>query len=43
MTELAKKRPEFKNINAIKDLTTYRLPPAGWVSILHRILSLIHI
>ncbi|MFT4191286.1 MAG: succinate dehydrogenase, cytochrome b556 subunit [Comamonas sp.] len=36
MTELAKKRPEFKNINAFKDLTTYRLPPAGWVSILHR-------
>jgi len=36
MTELAKKRPEFRNIHAIKDLTTYRLPPAGWVSILHR-------
>ena len=36
MTELAKKRPEFRNINAFKDLTTYRLPPAGWVSILHR-------
>ena len=41
MTELAKKRPEFKNINAIKDLTTYRLPPAGWVSILHRISGLL--
>ncbi len=27
---------EFRNINAFKDLTTYRLPPAGWVSILHR-------
>jgi len=36
MTELAKKRPEFRNINAFKDLTTYRLPVAGWVSILHR-------
>ena len=37
MTELSKKRPEFRNINAFKDLTTYRLPDAGWVSILHRI------
>ncbi len=37
MTELSKKRPEFRNINAFKDLTTYRLPAAGWVSILHRI------
>lgn len=36
MTELTKKRPEFRNINAFTDLTTYRLPPAGWVSILHR-------
>ncbi|MDO8903441.1 succinate dehydrogenase, cytochrome b556 subunit [Hydrogenophaga sp.] len=36
MTELTRKRPEFRNINAFKDLTTYRLPPAGWVSILHR-------
>lgn len=36
MTELSKKRPEFRNINAFKDLTTYRLPLAGWVSILHR-------
>jgi succinate dehydrogenase / fumarate reductase, cytochrome b subunit len=36
MTDLSKKRPEFRNINAFKDLTTYRLPPAGWVSILHR-------
>ena len=31
------KRPEFRNIHALKDLPTYRLPPAGWVSILHRI------
>lgn len=37
MTELSRTRPEFRNINAFKDLTTYRLPPAGWVSILHRI------
>ena len=37
MTELAKKRPEFRNINAFADLPTYRLPAAGWVSILHRI------
>lgn len=37
MTELARKRPEFRNINAFKDLPTYRLPAPGWVSILHRI------
>src|SRR4051812_31250423 len=37
MTELAKPRPEFRNINAFSDLPTYRLPAAGWVSILHRI------
>ncbi len=30
-------RPEFRNIHALKDLPTYRLPAAGWVSILHRI------
>ena len=40
MTETASaqrpKRPEFRNINAFKDLTTYRMPPAAWVSILHR-------
>jgi succinate dehydrogenase / fumarate reductase cytochrome b subunit len=41
MSELAKKRPEFRNINAFKDLTTYRLPPAGWVSILHRVSGII--
>jgi succinate dehydrogenase / fumarate reductase, cytochrome b subunit len=34
---VAQKRPEFRNINAFKDLPTYRLPAAGWVSILHRI------
>jgi succinate dehydrogenase / fumarate reductase cytochrome b subunit len=37
MTELAKKRPEFRNINALTDLPTYRLPAPGWVSILHRV------
>jgi len=41
MTELAKKRPEFRNINALADLPTYRLPPAGWVSILHRVSGLL--
>ena len=37
MSDLTTKRPEFRNINAFKDLTTYRLPAAGIVSILHRI------
>ena len=41
MSELATppraQRPEFRNIHALKDLPTYRLPPAGWVSILHRV------
>ena len=41
MTELATPprppRREFRNINPLSDLTTYRLPPAGIVSILHRI------
>ncbi len=37
MSEIAKKRPEFRNINAITDLPSYRLPAAGIVSILHRI------
>ncbi len=36
-TPVAKKRPEFRNINALTDLPTYRLPLAGIVSILHRI------
>jgi len=30
-------RREFRNIHALRDLPNYRLPPAGWVSILHRI------
>ena len=37
----AKKRPEFRNINAFTDLPGYRLPLAGIVSILHRISGLI--
>ena len=37
----AKKRPVYRNINAFKDLPSYRLPPAGIVSILHRISGLI--
>jgi len=41
MTELAKKRPEFRNINALANLPTYRLPAAGFVSILHRISGLV--
>ena len=30
------KRPEFRNINAFKDLPTYRMTAAATVSILHR-------
>lgn len=30
-------RPEFRNIHALSDLPSYRLPVAGIVSILHRI------
>ena len=37
ISEVRAKRPEFRNINALSDLPTYRLPAAGWVSILHRI------
>ncbi len=40
MSELATpsraQRPEFRNIHALKDLPTYRMAPAAWVSILHR-------
>jgi succinate dehydrogenase / fumarate reductase cytochrome b subunit len=36
-TTPAKQRPEFRNINAFTDLPSYRLPAAGWVSILHRV------
>ena len=31
-----KRQPVYRNIH-ITQLTSYRLPPAGWVSILHRI------
>ena len=34
---VAQKRPEFRNINAFRDLPSYRLPAPGWVSILHRV------
>jgi succinate dehydrogenase / fumarate reductase, cytochrome b subunit len=30
-------RPQFRNINVFADLPSYRLPAAGFVSILHRI------
>lgn len=31
------KRPQFRNINALTDLPSYRMAPAAWVSILHRV------
>lgn len=34
-------RPEFRNIHALSDLPSYRLPVAGIVSILHRISGLL--
>lgn len=38
MTDDTKKsRPEFRNIHILDNLPNYRLPPAGFVSILHRI------
>ncbi|HEY4080959.1 MAG TPA: succinate dehydrogenase, cytochrome b556 subunit [Burkholderiaceae bacterium] len=37
----AKKRPVYRNINAFTDLPSYRLPAAGWVSILHRVSGLV--
>jgi len=36
-----KKRPVYRNINVFTDVRTYRLPPAGFVSILHRVSGLI--
>ncbi|MEX8519037.1 MAG: succinate dehydrogenase, cytochrome b556 subunit [Leptothrix sp. (in: b-proteobacteria)] len=36
MADTLKQRPAFRNIN-ITDIVSYRLPPAGIVSILHRI------
>ncbi|MET1114624.1 MAG: succinate dehydrogenase, cytochrome b556 subunit [Comamonas sp.] len=41
MTELAKKRPEFRNIHLVRDVRTYRMPAAAVVSILHRISGII--
>lgn len=41
MNDTAPKRPEFRNINALTDLPSYRLPAAGIVSILHRISGVI--
>ena len=37
MTQPRHDRPEFRTINAFVDLPSYRLPAAGWVSILHRV------
>jgi len=39
-TSAAKKRPEFRNINAFKDLPGYRWPIASVVSGMHRISGL---
>ncbi|MDO9090100.1 MAG: succinate dehydrogenase, cytochrome b556 subunit [Burkholderiaceae bacterium] len=41
MPAIPRKRPEFRNINALSDLPSYRLPAAGWVSIMHRISGLV--
>lgn len=41
MSEAAKPRPKFRNINIFNDVRTYRLPAAGLVSILHRVSGLI--
>lgn len=37
MSEAAKPRPEFRNINIFTDVRTYRMPAAATVSILHRV------
>ena len=41
MTELAKKRQQYRNIHPIADLPSYRMPAAAWTSILHRISGII--
>ncbi len=41
VTTTKPKRPEFRNINALTDLRTYRLPIAGILSILHRVSGLL--
>jgi succinate dehydrogenase / fumarate reductase cytochrome b subunit len=40
MADTLKKRPEFRNIH-VTEIRNYRLPPAGIVSILHRISGVI--
>jgi succinate dehydrogenase / fumarate reductase, cytochrome b subunit len=40
MADTLKQRPEFRNIH-VTELRNYRLPPAGIVSILHRISGVI--
>lgn len=37
MSEVAKPRPEYRNINVFTDVRTYRMPAAAIVSILHRV------
>jgi len=37
----AGKRPVYRNINIFTDVRTYRLPVAGFVSILHRVSGLL--
>ena len=37
MSEAAKPRPEYRNINVFTDVRTYRMPAAALVSILHRV------
>jgi succinate dehydrogenase / fumarate reductase cytochrome b subunit len=41
MTELAKKRPEFRNIHAFSDLPGYRWPAASIASGMHRVSGLL--
>ncbi|HEY1090081.1 MAG TPA: succinate dehydrogenase, cytochrome b556 subunit [Burkholderiaceae bacterium] len=41
MTNTTKNRPVFRNINIFTDVSSYRLPPAGFVSILHRVSGLL--
>jgi succinate dehydrogenase / fumarate reductase cytochrome b subunit len=36
MADTLKQRPVYSNIH-VTDIVSYRLPPAGWVSILHRV------
>lgn len=36
-TRKPKSKPEFRNLNLFHDVAKYRLPLAGWSSILHRV------